>query len=834
MPDSTYTAKQAENGDVNFKVVDKGDGALMPVHVEDAQQRAEMLLALTAIANAASQTMTAVQALQTAMIPALADIRNALNGATPGGGSEQPPPVGGLAPDWSLNAVTSAATGAAFTDLAEANPAQRERANADGSTVVFPPNALQKTDVGIWVDGNEVRYVLKRSRTPINWVIRPGLEWAAPSITAAPNGFGDVDSPAPVILQTNNSDADFWPAKDGLDGYAGLTEAIPAGTDIVVHARFKAAGVNGEGLHSGALIKLEWDGGSENLYIGRIDAAPYVFDIRATSTFADPFDSNFGELLRHGYNADTGWVDIVFAMTTPGANFKARAGVGNNHTGGKVGFGGMQVYTGKSERPWVDTQLATVVNGADVLTVVPDSAVADFLEADTGWVGLEVADLDYALIGTGGVPGATTGQLLKCGATNVLKPKGPTAYTVTGSDGAHDARVGLGGFRGIVRVFLAWNGGKYFVAANGEASPEFDGAIDRTGAKRLLAGITGRVRLIEGGEAYPTRELGASWSSITNKTLTRPGNALAPGIMVPTFTDDFDVDSIQQIQAPAFPYPSGEALALGYKADALANPARKWRDRYFFHAGDPYGMGADQWINGEPQYYMAHVAGNPAVHTFANSRMRINLIKTSTLPPEQQARVPDRLDGTGQFPFVSGVATTFGFQAPGTGEFYQRHGLFSFRRRLTAFPGTWPAEWLYQEWDTSEGDVSEDYGINPTIHTTALHGFAEGGNTAFGWNDYRAVNLGFRWDQDDHTVEVIWKPSAPGSTVGVWRKYFDGALVADLATNVEFEKKPKMLLLNLAVQPAHYASNPGPLDVAASNGDAWAEWDWVKVYQFAS
>lgn len=800
MVETTYAAKQSLAGDAFFRAELDGE-VLTPIHKEDPLQRAEFLAELAAMRSAFNELLLAT----TAMATTLASKLDAIN-ANLGGAPQLPPQeVGSIVATWRMDLVQNLYTGATAADLTVIQPNARDIPNNDGSLVNRGPNVVGRSDLGVLVSGLGAEFIGAESLTPATWDITP-LGWTGTALAPSP---GDAHGPftAPAIM-TSNGSAEGWVR-------AGFTEPVEVGDVIRVkfRAKHKTPGVGFAVVFRNDPELVEGDT-QEGWIVPNltVDGNPPVISNR---TFNG--DGVMSEVVSYERDAALGEVEIHLTHTVTDPDVGVYVVQTGGVAAGELGILGLQVSRGAGDQPWTAVANATVAAGVDDYRL--GGAPLAALQGNTGWIGFEVRDLDLHTIGTNAL-GGDAGTVLKCGNARILEPKGQVGFRAAD---AQDRHLGEGGWSGIVRIAIAWDAGGWIAYANGSEVASGIGALNRAGIAHLMSGLTGWLRIAEGGTTLPASTDLLAWSRITSRTFVRPKDAMVPASpMVQTWVEDNNSDPFQTITAPAFPYPSNEALAFAYRASWLADKNRKLKDRAHFWTQNAFGSGPNQ-INNEPQFYLAKRPENYQAHEIVAGEYRQHLRRTANLTAPQAANVSiDPVTGL-PFKYVSALASTFGQNSEGG--FNQRFGMWATIVKAPASPGTWLAFWLYNYFDTSEMDIIEYYGHAPNDHTSALHAFADGQTQPFGYNNGGPVNMGYNLSEDFHSWACIWEP-------GEVRVYLDGKLVQTHATNAEFDKAEKFMMWNLAA-----THNPAPTaetDALADADQLVARWDRTSVYQFAA
>jgi hypothetical protein len=432
-----------------------------------------------------------------------------------------------------------------------------------------------------------------------------------------------------------------------------------------------------------------------------------------------------------------------------------------------------------------------------------------------------------------------------------LKPSGATEFLASGS--GNPQPLGLGGWRGIVRIAMSWNDATgWSVCANG--GPVLTGGaggLTHAGAIGLLRGVTGKIRRLSASATRPTDTALRNWTTLYNKTFVRPGKALVPGAATVTFFDDFDANSLQTIPTPAFPYGSGGAMLDAYWDATDTAHAKKWKPRAHFYTASADGnYGASEQINHELQGYNDPQNGAGIVtHEFGvtvsgrASYFRGTTALTSSLTSGQKAHVGNNpsygatgsLSGDQKYDYVSWMMTTAGSDTSvsgwNKGGFAQKYGTFEIKAQApTNAKGAWWAFWLYSGDDSSELDIQEQLGPNspfggPTMEEFSTHwdNFSGGGTTSIDTAEILAA--------DQHSYASTW-------TAGTVSMYLDGELVSTKATGGSFDNRPKFLLMNMAVQPFNGAPYNAGAPAPDSASRATMPWltlvDRVQVLQFGA
>lgn len=712
------------------------------------------------------------------------------------------------------NFVTAYYNTGGLTDWANTQTATLTETWQDGHSTTFNPNTVRRTDLGIWCVGQPTSFLGLHSEDASSWSTTGDASWV---------NFSSTD----LGVQSSGFHAIRWSSSNNANGPISpgpINEAIAIGDVIHVKIRCRdpadasAAGglevfyrVGGAGTVANAIAHIPAGnmGGTAAIPSGQIIA-----------------DDTHCQIVGSTLNSD-GTYDIVLTYTAQAAytsgQFEIVLATQTQTTGQNIDFHGMQITKGTADYPWTPTTTTIVTNPADALTYADPSGI---FAAAQGFVVVEVQQCDHATLGTGGITGSAAGQFAKIGSTELLAPSGPAAFTAMNSAAT---ALGLGGFRGIVRMCLTWdntansNAGLWNAYANGGKVATGTGAVGAAGVVAMMSAITGRLRRFTGGKTTLTTAQAQQMSELWNRTFINPGTALVPGSVTQTFLDDFDVNSLQTIPGGftgtyAAPYngPAGLAAAYAPSADSV----HLWKPRYHFYTHDQYGEGTDQ-INGELQEYLdPQGPGNYVTITFSNSCMVGYTQQTSALTTAQQANVVNNPQTSGvKYPYVSWCMTTFGSDdsTSAGGGFNQQFGVFNCRAKWPAHKASWPAFWLYDYNDTSELDIEEYYGDHPTQITTAMHTDNFANNQP--WSP--PYEMGYDISQDFHDWTAVW-------VKGQYTKYFDGEQVKQAATITDFDNKAKFLVLNCAVQSED-------TDAAGKAAMPWlSQVDRVRVFQFGA
>jgi hypothetical protein len=392
-------------------------------------------------------------------------------------------------------------------------------------------------------------------------------------------------------------------------------------------------------------------------------------------------------------------------------------------------------------------------------------------------------------------------------------PKGPTGFQTLSGQG----ELGLSGWRGVVRIAIAWDATGFSVFANSsKLSAGGAGVFSPAGAVRLLAGITGRLRRISASASRLADADLQGWTQLQNKTFTRPKNALVIGSVTQTYHDDYDgalTDSLRFQSTRSFPYSSWQALAASYDS---GGPNAKWMPRYQFYTNDPTGMGANGAINGEPEYYIdPREPGNwTGSHIVQSSCMELHMRLTSQLTATEQAKLPTN-PTTGQpFKYVSGCMTTYGY-------FQQTFGVFSSRDQMPAFQGSWPAWWLYDaNGSQCELDIEEYYGVDKNTSTDTMHD----PSATPAIHDGSSYYAGYDLSADFHDRTCVWNANT-------FDKYLDGELVGHHTPTARVNGSQMFLLYDFALRPSDV--NASTDSALANSPDPAIRIDRTTVFQFA-
>jgi hypothetical protein len=695
-----------------------------------------------------------------------------------------------------LDFVAGSYQGGSLADLGLAGAASYEL-NDDGTTTYFNANVVRRTDLGVWVHGEGAVYIGKNSQTPASWTPNPDAGWANIVVTPS-SGDADGFSPNPVVLQNDN----------GLGWLtAGLAPDVPiqAGDALTVKFRVKAK------TAPGARIFVTQTGANEQWSSDLSGANPkWVSNISYTQY------SPYSTLLGSTKDPATGWVEVTIRFIVKSSDIAFHLSTLGDIAHGQVVIGGFQVARGYSDRPWMATATSPVSVAADDLEVAAGSALESLLLGAQGFCGLELQALAHSTLGTIGWTGSTQGTLLRVGTQDVLKPLGPTGFQTLSGEGA----LGLSGWRGIVRIAIAWDANGYSVFANGsKLSAGGAGVFSPAGTVKLLAGVTGRLRRISAGASRLADADLQGWTQLQNKTFTRPQNALVVGSVTQTFHDDYDgalTDSLRSQSVRSFPYTSWQALAASYDS---GGPNAKWMPRYQFYTNDPTGMGANGAINGEPQYFIdPREPGNwTGSHVVQSSCMELHMRLTSQLTASERAKLPNNA-ATGQpFQYVAGCMTTYGF-------FRQTFGVFSSRDQMPAFQGSFPAWWLYDaNGSKGEFDIEEYRGISKNNSTDTMHDSStppEGDHPA----GYTGYDAGYDLSADFHDRTCVWNANKLD-------KYLDGELVGHHVPSAEVNGSQMFLLYDFALTPGDV--NGSTVSALAASPDPAIRIDRTTVLQFA-
>lgn len=711
------------------------------------------------------------------------------------------------------NFVTAYYNTGGLSDWANAQTATLTEPWNDGHSTTFNPNTVRRTDLGIWNVGQPTSFLGLHSMDASSWSTTGDAGWVT---------FSSTD----LGVQSSGFHAIRWASSNNANGpiSAGpINQAIAIGDVIHVKVRCRDPA---DASASGGLWIGYRVGGAANL----ASLLAHITPGNMGGTAAIPSgqflaDDAHCQVVSSTLNSD-GTYDCVINYTAQAAytsgQFEIVLATQDQNTAHHIDLHGMQITKGTADYPWTPTTTAIVTNPADALVYNDPKGI---FAAPQGFAVLEFQQCDHATLGTGGVSGSVAGKFLKIGSTAILAPSGPAAFKPMGAASA--TALGIGGFRGIVRMCITWdntansNAGQWTAYANGGKVATGSGLVGAAGTVAFATGITGRLRRFTGGKTTLTTAQALQMSQLHNRSYVNPGNALVPGNVTQTFYDDFDVNSLQTIPGGftgtyAAPYNGPTALADAYAPSADAT--HLWKPRYHFYTHDQYGEGTDQ-INGELQEYLdPQGPGNYQTFTYANSCLVGLTQQTSALTTAQQANVANNPKTSGvKYPYVSWCMTTFGDnETNGGGGFNQLFGVFNMRGKLPAYTGSWPAFWLYNYNDTSEMDIEEYYGIHPTQTTTNLHtdNFANNLSGA-------GIEMGFDVSQDFHDWTAVW-------VKGTYTKYFDGEQIFTHATLTDFDNRAKFIVLNCAIQSSD-------TDAAGKAAMPWqTQIDRVKVFQFGS
>lgn len=725
----------------------------------------------------------------------------------------QPAAGGGTVVDYDF--VSNSYQNGALTDFSNTQATSITETWYDNSQTTFGPNTVRRTTKGVSCKGIGVSCIGKYSQDMHSWTTAGDPGFTNPimvDIGVDSNGFHAI-----TFENTNNA--------GGVLSNGGLTEALTSGDKLAIKIRAKDPAV---GAACGLVLSKRTTGPGTNA-----NSLATIFGMNGGVPNVTVSDT--ANTVYNGYvlNAD-GTYDLMFVHTVQ-ANYLAGAwelclSSGTATAGQKVELHGGQVARGATDQPWTPTTTTSVSSAADALIYSDPHAI---LAGATGYVLLELQALDHQTIGTTAISSNPPGNFLKIASTKLLEPNGPTVFK---AHGGADTAIGLGGYRGIVRIALSWDNGAnsgagaWSACANGGKVVSGTGLTGAAGVVGFMSGITGFLRRFHADTVRPTDATLQTLSQIWNRTFVNPGTALAPGAAHQTFYDDFDVNSLQTIPTPAFPYGSSQALANAYAV--TADGVHFWKPRAHFYTQDPNGNAPNQ-INHELEEYLdPQVATNYPVISFANSCLNGVTQATANLTTGQQANVGNNPDTPGvKYKYVSWLVSTFGtgdLDNSGGG-FNQKFGVFNMRAKVPAHKGSWFAFWLYDYMDTSELDIEEYYGFNPTQATTAIHAdnFAHNGPVP----PCGPHEMGYDLSKDFHDWTGVW-------VAGTYKKYFDGELIVSTPTVGSFDNNKKFILLNMAVQP----HNPAPFDTGDPAPDAtsvatmpWTtQVDRVRVLQFGA
>jgi hypothetical protein len=684
---------------------------------------------------------------------------------------------------YDMNFISNSYFQSALTDVVYTQSASTTANNNNGTTSSFGPNVPRRTDLGLWVSGSNSSYIGHYSMDVSAWSLANGPHtWANPSRT---------------VLATSSTG--FTPIRYGSDNnisggiYAGQMEPVATSDVLLMKIRTQEVVANTGVLILGRTSGPVGDGFSIAI-CNNLTPIPNVVVIDAHTVY-------------QGYvqNAD-GTTDLSFLYTVPASVSTLEFGINSalaDHTK-PVDVHGIQVTRGSASQPWLATAGASITRFSDTIQL-NNSA----LTGPSGWVGLEIQEIDYSTI---------AGSLLKIGAVDVLKGEKPTQVSSHGST----ATLGMGGLRGIVRMCYTWDPTGWTLYANDSKVVTSNTNPAPTGLVSLLSGTTGRIRRISGGVTRISDAEALRWSSLVNRNFVNPADALTIGVAHQTFYDDFDTNTLMHRSSwPAVGTPGtnnyvGPDISSLYAPDFIANPTHRWKPRNFFHQWDASGSGANE-INNEPQHYRDYdFVGNAAnSHVITNSCLELHAARTAALTAGEIAVVPTDPHISAQFKYVSAMVTTYGNNSDGG--FNQLGGVWNVRAKLPAFKGSWGALWFYNI-NTSEYDMTEYYGANPTQDTSALH------SRNFIFNNGGPVDVGFVVGNDYHD----WTAVHDIANQQV-RKYFDGKLLKVHPTETAFDQSPWYILMNLAIQPGVFDSTT---DTALDAGQGVVYVDRVKVLQF--
>ncbi len=670
-----------------------------------------------------------------------------------------------------LNFVTGVYSGATLADVTNTQAAALSELDSTGATVNFGVNEVRRTDLGIHTVGSGVSHIGTWSKDPgtTHWTLKGWTAGTRTQLSAQSDGFVPIE---------------FTPT-DYFGSRIGPVPTRPLVVDEHLTIKVRVKHKTGQPANTGCMVVFnfgapisaftQWfvdDLTVSNPTVVNNDAAACVITAPTAVKNADGTVEITGVVKARQ-------TDMEFSVSTCDRSPAVNTNI----------LLGYDIIPGDVSGPWIATTTSTVTGVGDDYQI--GGALATIAHGTTGWIGLEVQELTYACMGAVSHGGSgTAGKLLTVGAQDLLKPAGPTAFSVLG--GASQA-LGLGGWRGIVRIVITWDaGGGFSVYANGSKVATGSG-YSKTGLVHLLNSITGRLRRIAGGPTTLTAAAAMAWSLIYNRTFTRPGKALAPGAATVTHHNGYDGtinDAIRQQSVRAFPYASDVALEASYDLPARGTPPAGgvgdviFMPRFSFYTSSADGMHSAGAINGEKQAYIDRAqAGAYDAFDIASSCLRIHVKRYAELTAGQQAHVPIETATSAPYAYVSGCLST-------PGQFTQptaNGAVFSSRDKTPHAGASWPQWWLFNA-SLGEIDIEEYYGQDPNRTTWARHDF----NSSVHENFYKDMTFDLSLDFHDRTVLV------KGSS---WTKYFDGEDISGLVPMTSnMQAQPFHLLYDFAIQ----------------------------------
>lgn len=702
-----------------------------------------------------------------------------------------------------LNFVTAQYVRGTPADLVTTRATTTSITDSAGVTTVIPANAVAQNDLGVWVAGTGKTYISNNTLHPASFSLTGIPGGVSPAIIPDPNA-GDTVSPNPALFTGND--------KQGM-ATIPIVPGTPLVSGDVITVKCRIRNAVGK-VDGGFLIGVSDDtntGASSGYFLS--NTTPTTPDWRENNTFTAGTAPRTTKMSVSNKSA-AGFYEFVFNYTCAGTNprvfwnFDNQAGAGMG-----VSIGGIQVVKGSADQPWADvgSNAAPLTSPGDQLSL--GGLAGQALQSATGWIGLELQDVSYDTMGEPGLIGTVAGAVLSMGGATLLAPNGPTGFSAMGQNGGI---LGISGWRGIVRIALAWTPAGWFASCNsarGEMTLSGGSPPSPSATIGLLRGITGRLRRVTADSVSQSLSQLQAWTQLANKSFTRPGDALVPGAAHDTMFDPFNQNSIAQYPpGTTFPLGSqgipGTYIYTGGPVDTFPSGSRFWVPRYFWETTVP--QGSSHAINGEKQYYIDPQYANAwqGAHVFNAGNYEQHCVTKASLTSPQQAVIPADGNTGAAFAYVSAIVSTWG-------SFQQQYGLFMTRAQLPSFSFSWPAFWMYNP-DGTEMDIEEYYGTAPQTVTDASHVPALNAHETFQTVMPFVVSAGF------HHWASFWQQ-------GSWSKYLDGKRLTTHATQTQFDASPKHLLLNLALQNANSQT-----DTDLNAGKGVAKYDFVHCMQFGA
>jgi hypothetical protein len=801
---------------------------------------------------AAPKTLDNITSVWQAALMPIGGWINAIKGTSTGPPPPPPPPpppnvrqgVGGATGHGSATAIGQAVGGTQTTipnvDLDFVSDIY------DGGTIadIVNPAGVRKSNTGIATtggSGGSLRFIAKNATHPALYTINDSI-----GQTLTDSGPVSALYPNSRIFKTTNS---------GTRWLITFTENLTVGETIVVQAAIRAPRnpdgsiIANEG--GGAQVSLTFPGGGfgggsggEGWYTNDIRIANPTFQVNhppwgttgSVTTFlgSTPLDAQGYCVLTfsHVVQSATG-TGLFVNLANPGA-------------GTSLSVGAVQVIrnTASGNLPFRDVGTTTLVEAGDAYSLRTGSNIYNIMQNSQGAFGMEIYQISFSHIGMGGYNGSTAQTLLQCGGSNVFRTGGATAMGSAAT--TTKVPIGVGGWRGIVRMAVSWNGSNWSMCVNGGDVVTGTSGLTHSGVINLMQ-LNGTLRRITGTATRPTDAQLKEWTRVHNKILVRTGTSftsLSATAATQTYLEEFDSNSALETIPNHASEPWGN-WDIGPMLDAYWDQTdtthkKTLKPRAHFYTASPNGnSGAGEQINGELEWYHDPQSGSGiTTHEWAVTKdgrasfFRGTTGLTSSLTSAQQAFVGTNPQTGSKYSIYSWMMTTY-MSSPSTEGYYkggytQKFGIFSARCQFPTGPdgtkrGGWGAFWLYNWATTAELDIQEQYGLatpyaGTSVEALNLHWdhFADGFTSALA-----PYNVGYDLSQDLHDYMAVWFQ-------GVVYACIDGEIVTQSHQGGTFDNGPQAILFNYAIQGG--SSAPDSTSLATM---PWITWiDRCSAYQF--